>query len=248
MTKMFDPLVHVSWLEGLLWLAGIAAVGFVVAWSLSDLKPTRRVLYIPSLAATVGGLTAGYLVWSRSGASFWAHQWELGIVGAVLAAGLLTMLLNRRRVAEVRSRPITATTVGWDGLVYGAAEGLLLSVLPVVVTWQMMTSNGWGDGWRGVTAGVLSVVASIAVIVVHHLGYPDFRGSRAKLGQAVLGCGVLSIAYLLTASVIAPIVAHAALHVVMVRKGMELPPHEKEQEPARRHAARDPSGRMYGHA
>lgn len=46
------------------------------------------------------------------------------------------------------------------------------------------------------------------------------------MGQAVLGCGVLSIAYLFTASVIAPILAHAVLHVVIVRNDMELPPHE----------------------
>lgn len=232
MTTVFDPLVHVSWSEGLLWLAGIAAVAFLVAWMLSDLMPTRRVVYIPSLALAVGALTAGYLAWSRSGTSFWTHQWGLGILGAILAGGLLTMLLNRRGVGEVRARPVTAMTVGWDGLVYGAAEGLLLSVLPVVVTWQVMSSNGWGDGWRAAAAAALSIVASIVVIVVHHLGYPDFRRSRSKLGQAILGCGVLSIAYLLTASVIAPILAHAALHVVLVRKDMELPPHEESREPA----------------
>ena len=76
-------------------------------------------------------------------------------------------------------------------------------------------------------AAMLALVASIVVIVAHHLGYPDFRSSRVKMGQAILGCGVLSLAYLLTASVIAPILAHAALHVAFIRFGMELPPHEE---------------------
>ena len=224
---MFDPLIDVSWTAGLLWLAGIATSGFLVSWILSDVRPTKRVLYIPVLALVSGALTAGYLLWSDAGTAFWTNRWGYGIVGAVLAGGLLNALLNRR-IPHVTPHAITARTLGWDGLVYGAAEGLLLSVLPVVVTWQMLSSNGWSSGWRSIAAGALALVASVAVIVIHHLGYPDFRG--AKMSQAVLGCGILSIAYLLTASVIAPIVAHAVLHMVIVRKGMELPPHEETHE------------------
>jgi membrane protease YdiL (CAAX protease family) len=74
-------------------------------------------------------------------------------------------------------------------------------------------------------AGLLSIVMSIVVVVVHHPGYPEFRGR--KMAQAVLGCGILSLAYLFTGSVIAPILAHAVLHTVAVRNGMELPPHEE---------------------
>jgi hypothetical protein len=102
-----------------------------------------------------------------------------------------------------------------------------LSVLPVVVAYQMFFSNGWDSGWSLFAAATLALAASIVVIIVHHLGYPDFRASRVKMGQAILGCGVLSLAYLLTASVIAPIGAHAALHVAITRFGMELPPHEE---------------------
>lgn len=227
---MFDPLIHVSWSAGLLWLAGIAAAAFLVSWSLSDLRPTKRVFYIPALFVVTGGLTAGYLAWSGGGVSFWTNRWGYGILGAVVAGALLTALLRRGRVPSSRPGPITTSTLAWDGLVYGAAEGLLLSVLPVLVVYQMLFSNGWDAGWSEVGAATLAVLASIVVIVVHHLGYPDFRTSRVKMAQAVLGCGVLSIAYLLTASVIAPILAHAALHVAITRFGMELPPHEETEE------------------
>jgi hypothetical protein len=227
---MFDPLIDVSWTAGLLWLAATAITGFLVSWILSDLRPTKRVFYIPVLALVTGTLTAGYLLWSEAGGSFWSNRWGYGIVGAVLAGGLLTALLSRRPIPHGQPSAITAGTLGWDGLVYGAVEGLLLSVLPVVITWQMLSSNGWDGGWRSAAAGAVAIVASVVVIVIHHLGYPDFRG--AKMGQAVLGCGILSIAYLLTASVIAPIVAHALLHVVIVRMGMELPPHEETPETA----------------
>ena len=202
-----------------------------MSWSLSDLRPTRRVLYIPLLALVTGALTAGYLIWSHGGGSFWTHRWYLGLVGSVLAGGFLSALLSRKRVPGQQPHAISLYTIGWDGLVYGAAEGLLLSVLPVVVTWDMLSSNGWGSGWRRIVAGLLAIAASVVVIVVHHLGYPDFRVSRAKVSQAVLGCGVLSLAYLLTGSVIAPILAHAVLHVVIVRIDMELPPHETDRSP-----------------
>jgi len=233
---MIDCLIHVSWSAGFLWLAGIAAVAFLVSWTSSDLRPTRRVFYIPLLALVAGALTAAYLSWSNAGTAFWTNRWGYGIGGAIVAGGLLTVLLNRRGIPGAEPGAITIGTVAWDGLLYGAAEGMLLSVLPVVVMWQTLSSNGWESGWQRVVGGALAILASIVVIVTHHLGYPDYRG--AKMGQAVLGCGILSLTYLLTASVIAPIVAHALLHVVIVRKGMELPPHEETQEQVREETAR----------
>lgn len=224
---MFDPSIHVSWPAGLLWLTGVAVAAFLVSWSMSDLRPTRRFPYVGGLAITTAGLTTGYLVWSEGGLSFWTNQWGYGIAGAGAAGVLLTLILTRTRRPGADPQPITPATVAWDALVYGAAEGLLLSVLPVVVTWQMLASNGWGDGWRSVAAGGLSLAAGFVVIAVHHAGYSDFRSSRRKMAQALVGCGVLSLAYLITASPIAPILAHAVLHVAIVRNGMELPPHQE---------------------
>jgi hypothetical protein len=148
-----------------------------------------------------------------------------------VAGTLLTIVLNRERIPGLKPHDITASTIAWDGIVYGAAEGLLLSVLPVLVTWQMLASNGWESGWRSIAAAVIAVAVSVITIIVHHLGYPDFRTTGLKMRQAVLGCGLLSVAFLLTASVIAPAAAHAILHVVAVRKGMELPPHAEVPGP-----------------
>jgi membrane protease YdiL (CAAX protease family) len=226
---MLDPVIHVSWSAGLSFLVDLSAVAFLVSWAFSDLRPIKRVFYIPILAVTTGAVTVKFLVWSQSGTSFWTNRWGYGLIGAAVASALLSALLNRQRIPNAKPHPITAQSLGWDGVVYGAAEGLLLSVLPVVVTWQMLSSNGWTTGWRTVAAGALSIVASMLVVVVHHLGYPEFRGP--KMAQALLGCGILSIAYLLTGSVIAPILAHAVLHTVAVRNGMELPPHEDEHRP-----------------
>ena len=107
---------------------------------------------------------------------------------------------------------------------YGAAEGLLLSVLPVVVVWQGFTGSGGTDGWRGVAAGVLALAASALVIVVHHLGYREFRNRR--IVQPLMACLVLSLGYLLTGSPIAAIGGHIVLHLALLRRGIELPPHQ----------------------
>ncbi|HEX6206721.1 MAG TPA: hypothetical protein VF058_00005, partial [Actinomycetota bacterium] len=106
-----------------------------------------------------------------------------------------------------------------EGVVYGSAEGLLLSVLPVVVTWQLLGALDWGDAWRGLAA----LAASVVVIVAHHLGYPEYRGRG--IVSPVIGCTALSVAYLATGSPIAAIGGHIVLHLAMQLRGMELPPH-----------------------
>jgi type IV secretory pathway VirB2 component (pilin) len=65
------------------------------------------------------------------------------------------------------------------------------------------------------------LAASVVVIVVHHLGYAGYRGKR--MGFPVMGCSVLSLGYLLTASPIAAMGGHFILHVAMMRRGWSFP-------------------------
>jgi hypothetical protein len=69
----------------------------------------------------------------------------------------------------------------------------------------------------------LPMVASIAVIVVHHLGYWEYR--NRLLVPIALGCGLLSLGYLVTASPIAAVLGHILGHGSSLRHGAELPPH-----------------------
>jgi hypothetical protein len=46
-----------------------------------------------------------------------------------------------------------------------------LSVLAVLVTWQAFAAHGWTSGpGRALVAGIAAMGASLAVIVIHHLG------------------------------------------------------------------------------
>jgi hypothetical protein len=60
------------------------------------------------------------------------------------------------------------------------------------------------------------------VIVVHHLGYAEYR--NRQLVPISAGCGLLTVGYLVTASVIAPMLGHVLMHTVAILHGTELPP------------------------
>jgi hypothetical protein len=207
----------------LLWFLAVAVVAFLVSWFLTERMGVGRTLYVGALALVTGAVTAGYLLWSGVGIEFWINNWGWGIVGAVVAATFLALLLSRMIVAGAHPKTVGPAEVAWDAIVYGAAEGLLLSVLPVVIVWQAAIGQHAG----AVVAGALALAASLVVIVVHHLGYADFRGK--KMRQAVIGCVPLSISYVLTGSPIAAMGAHMVLHFVAMRRGMELPPNEAAQ-------------------
>ena len=223
---MFDSPVTGDAVAALVWLGGIALASFLVTWVLTDLLHVRRVPYVGALAAVTAGLTISYLSWSDLGASFWTQNWGWGLFGALLTGALLA-----RGVGRI-STPHAAHHLGagegvWEGLVYGISEGLLLSVLPVVVVWQGSDhGSGW---WSGVVAGAAALAASALVIVVHHLGYREFRNRR--IVQPLLACLVLSVGYLLTGSPIAAMGGHIVLHLAMLRRGMELPPHSVTESP-----------------
>jgi hypothetical protein len=92
-------------------------------------------------------------------------------------------------------------------------------------------------------SGALAVAGALAVILVHHLGYREFRApsNRKMLGGALVGCGLQATAFLLTGNVLAPVVAHIVLHLQLIRSGNELPP--TEHQPTQRIARAEPEPR-----
>jgi hypothetical protein len=77
-----------------------------------------------------------------------------------------------------------------------------------------------------VGAGSLAIAGSLLVILVHHLGYAEFRQRHARkmLAGALVSCGLQAVAFLFTGNLFAPIVAHIVLHVELTFRGQELPP------------------------
>jgi hypothetical protein len=216
----------ISWLGALGWLAAIAAASFLVAWVLTSRLGVRRTPYILALALVTGALTWGYLTWSDTSlGSFATNHWGWGLAGAAVAGAILARLSRHQPRGPRPQGWRLAATLAWEGVVYGSTEGLLLSVLPVLVTWQGFAAHGWTSGiGKPLVAGIAAMGASLAVIILHHLGYRGFH-SRAALAPVMVGCGLLSLAYLLTASPLAAVGGHIVLHTALSLRGTELPPY-----------------------
>lgn len=227
----------ITWWSQLIWLLAIALGSFLVTWIFTDLLRFTRTAYIGVLAVVTGVFLYGYLSWSNTDwGAFISHQWVWGLIGAAVAGPLLIMVLalgarrSKSQVLASTPRPEGLRLVGallWEGAVYGAAEGLLLSVLPVLATWQALSALGWTNSWIGVVfSGLVALVASLFVIVVHHLGYREFRGPQIA-GTAIIG--ILSLAYLLTVNPLAAMGGHIIMHTGAVLSGTELPPHQEKR-------------------
>jgi hypothetical protein len=96
-----------------------------------------------------------------------------------------------------------------------------------LAVWQATDALGWTDTtWAKAGSGALAVVGALLVILVHHLGYREFRARAARkmLRGALVACGIQALAFLLTGNVLAPIVAHIVLHGDLTLRGIEMPP------------------------
>ena len=220
-----------GWQDAIAAFAIIAFIAFLVTWIVTDLLEVSRPPYVAILTAVTLGLGAGYLAWSGTALVDLVTP-NLGwAVVAGLAAGSL-MAPGLRRLPH-GGRPQGGSLVRalvWEGVVYGTAEAILLATLPVLAVWQALDAAGrTGSTWAELGAGALAIVGALVVIAVHHLGYREFRGPRArtKLAGALLGCGIQALAFLVTGNLLAPVIAHIVLHGQMVLGGIEMPPSER---------------------
>lgn len=223
------PIHEPSWWGSLVWLVGIAAASFVIAWLSGTRLRIKRPVYIPLLLALTVGLAAGYIAWLGVGVTdVITARWGWGLLAAAVAPVLLAMPISHQPVTRhVQGRQLGWELI-WEGGVYGTAEGVLLSALPPFVTWQMIHALGWNGAGGAIARWTLPIAAAAAVVVIHHLGYWNCR-NRILLPIS-LGLSVLSIGYLVTASWIAPALGHIFMHAQLTLQGSEMPPQERPRE------------------
>lgn len=214
------------WWGSLLWLVGVAASSFVIAWLSGTRLHLHKGPYIPLLLVMTGALAAGYVAWLDVDVEqVVTARWGWGLVGGVVAAGLLALPAAKQPVDQPVHGRDRAIAIAWQGAVYGSAEGLLLSALPPYITWQLVRSLGWEGAPGAVARWTLPLLAGAAVIVIHHLGYWSCRNK--VLVPITLGLTILSAAFLVTGSWLAPVVAHILLHDELIIRGSEMPPHDR---------------------
>ena len=116
----------------------------------------------------------------------------------------------------------------WRGVLYGATDGVLLSVFPILAVFGAFAGTRLRQRIPGkIAIGTIAMVMSIGITAVYHLGYSDFRSE--KLRKPVAGDVVWSAPTLVTLSPLGAPIAHIGLHTSAVVHSSEtdtfLPPH-----------------------
>ena len=213
------------------WLAGGFVVAFAVPFVLADRLEIDRDLYYGLYAVAVLGLIG---LWARStgydlvAASRRRWPWAVGL-GDVFAGVMAVIAI---RTDDATARPDGLELVGavlWRGVVYGAVDGLLLSVFPILVVFAAFAGSRLDKRLTGkVAIGVVALAASLAMTAVYHAGYSDFRSD--KMSKPLTGDVAWSMPTLLTLNPVGAPIAHAGLHVTAVLHSYDtdtfLPPHD----------------------
>ena len=218
------PLRHFAW------LGGGMLVAFLVPFVLADRIGLQRDVYYGVYVASVLALFVG---WSRdTGQSLremCARRWRLAIVLGLVAAGAMAFLATRQDAGGPHPGGVTFVgSLAWRGVLYGAADGLLLSAFPILLVFAALKSTRLRRRRGGVIAvGAVAIIASMAMTAVYHAGYGDFRSS--KISKPVTGDLVWSIPTLATLNPIGAPIAHIGLHVSALfhnyNSNLFLPPH-----------------------
>lgn len=232
----------VSWSGSLLWLANLTLAAFAVSWVAANVLRVRRTAYIGVLAVVTAAFCVGYVWWLDIGVwSLVSTRWVWGVVGAPLGAAFMAYGMTKLPVVQSLHGRRLALAIAWEAVVYGVCEGLLLSALPAFMTWQMVHSLGWTGTWGALARWSLPVAASLVVVVVHHLGYWEYR--NRLLVPISGGCGLLTVAYLATANPITAALGHVLAHTSALLHGADLPPHPHSSPHASLSAAAIPARR-----
>jgi hypothetical protein len=217
------------WYAYLGWIVAAGLLGFATSVIFARVLRLPRNLYLLPYVGFSGLFLYTYVKWSGlSVVDLIRHQWMWGLVGAILL-GAFTIKNILSQPASARAQGVTlAFDIVWSGVIYGLVDALLLSVLPVLATWQAFTLLNWTVTLPGkILVGTLGILASLFVTVAYHLGYPEYRG--AGLFGPVIGNTTMTLGYLLTNNPLAAVLSHIAMHIAGVLRGpasvVQLPPH-----------------------
>jgi len=210
-----------------LWLAAAAAGGFLLSYVLVDRWALPRNAFVLGHVVLTGLFFAAYAWWSRVGPRELLGDARRGLLGGLVAGAFM--------VAFVLSGPSSPAPAGWDfagaivwvGIVYATIDALLLSVFPVLAANRLAQAGALGHARKPAALMLAALGMSLALTITYHLGFPEFRGA-ALLG-ALIGNATMTLAYLVTRSALAAVLAHIALHIAAVSWGfanaLPAPPH-----------------------
>jgi hypothetical protein len=221
--------MNTVWYAYLGWIIAAGVLGFALAFIFAGrLRLPRRIFLVPYVGLS-GLFLYSFIQWS--GIPFGEmilHNWVWGLIGAVLLSVFLIKNILSQPVSPISKGAALAFDIAWLGILYGLTDALLLSVLPVLATWQAFTLLGWTATLPGkILVAMIAILASLLVTIAYHLGYPEYQG-KGVMGPAV-GNTTMTLGYLLTTNPLAAMLSHISMHIAGVLHGpasvIQLPPH-----------------------
>jgi hypothetical protein len=216
-------------MQSLLWVLAAGFVGFgITATFAGRLRMRRTTMLIPYVVLT-GAFLYSYVAWSGIDvAQLLADRWLWGVVGGAVVGALMVRNVTSQPSAPRPRGARLAFQIAWWGVIYGALDGLFLTVMPVLAAQRAFATLAWSATWYGeILTGIVALLASAYVTIAYHAGYPEFRNNTLLL--PIAGNNIISLAYLLLENPLTAIIAHAVMHVAAVLHGSEgtvqLPPH-----------------------
>lgn len=203
------------------WPAAAAFTAAAVAWISTDLLSQPRAVFVLAYLLAAAVLSAVFLRTGRASllAAAGRNPVRAAAVTAIVTSVAVGTVLVQPGAPHAQGGRLVLE-LAWDGVVYGAVDGVLLTVVPIAAVRHVL-------GERGGTSHALALLASCAVFFVYHLGFSEFRGA-AIAGPLASGL-LFGAAYLISRNPVVPVVAHVAMHVAAVLHGpagtMQLPPH-----------------------
>jgi hypothetical protein len=212
------------------WLICGLGVAFGIPFMFADVLALPRDVYYGVYMVSVAVLAAAWIRASEFDVRAALRRrwpWALAL-GAVCAAVLSVMVVRTEPATPHPHGLALAWAVVWRGVLYGAADGVLLSVFPILAVFAAFAGRPLLRRLRGKLAvGALALAVSLAFTAVYHVGYPEFRGEMLR--KPVAGDVAWSVPTLATLNPLGAPIAHAGLHVSAVLHSYDtetfLPPH-----------------------
>ncbi len=211
------------------WLGGGAVLAFLVPFVFADVIGFSRDLYYAIYSVSVFAFFGAWIRASRLNVrEFVGRNWKWSVALGLVSGGVLAGIVLKDAGTSHPHGLTFAAEIVWRGVVYGAADGILLGSFPVLAVFAAIPFMRGREHWRRTLAtGALALVTAFAFTAVYHAGYSDFRSG--KIGKPMRGTAIWSVPTLLTLNPLGAPIAHIALHISAVTHSYQtdtfLPPH-----------------------
>jgi hypothetical protein len=214
---------HLKWIIFGVW------VGFGASFIFGDLITLPLDLYYLIYFGIIIAFFTIYIKKTRLNLKEWFSRRLLcGVLLGLIFGALVVRNVLSEPATEKFTGPYLAWLVFWRGLIYGAMDGLLLSVFPWIVSWRAFDVEK-KPLRKKIAFGFLAWVFILVLTTAYHLGYSDFRSK--KIIQPNIGNTIISIPTLVSANPAGSPIAHAMMHIAAIihapKTELFLPPHRK---------------------